>query len=350
VGSDVEVAEAGLRSIAVSLNERQPWPPLRYEVSKDTLDLVHMWTQIVGKIRLALTPLVNHWWNSTLLVTPRGLTTGVVPSGGGAFAIDFDFVAHELSIVTSDGGNATMPLRSMSVAQFYREVLDSLARLGVPDPHIDLVPNEVAVAVRFPDDVEIRPYDRDLAHQFADTLLKTHIVFERFRAGFLGKASPVQFFWGSFDLAAARFSGKRAPAYAGGKPPHVDIHVMHEAYSHELISAGFWTGSDDVPEPEYYAYAMPPPAGLAGATIRPDAAGWNAERGEFVLPYEAVRTSADPAAALLDFLQSTYDAAANLGRWDRVLLEEPVRCDCDPIPVKGRRGPRTRPRTTVSSA
>ena len=338
MGSDLKVAEAGLRSIAVSLNERQPWPPLRYEVSKDTLHLVHMWTQIVGKIRLALTPLVNHWWNSTLLVTPRGLTTGPVPSGGGAFAIDFDFVAHELSMVTSDGGSAAMPLRSMSVAQFYRDVLDSLARLGVPDPHISLMPNEVAVAVPFPDDVEIRPYERNLARQFAETLLRTQIVFDRFRAGFLGKASPVQFFWGSFDLASARFSGKRAPAYAGGKPPNVDIHVMHEAYSHELIAAGFWIGNDDVPAPEYYAYAMPAPAGLAAATIRPDAAGWNAERGEFVLPYEAIRTSADPAATLLEFLQSTYDGAANLGRWDRVLLEEPVRCDCVPIPSRLRPG------------
>jgi hypothetical protein len=227
----------------VSGNELEPWPPVRYEVSKDTLHLVHMWTQIVGKVRLALTPLVNHWWNSTLTVTPRGLTTGVVPSGGGAFAIDFDFVAHELSIVTSDGGGAAIPMRSMSVAQFYGEVLDSLAGLGVPDPHINLVPNEVAVAVPFPEDVEIRPYDRDLARQFAETLLKSHVVFERFRAGFLGKASPVQFFWGSFDLASARFSGKRAPAYAGGKPPNVDIHVMHEAYSHELIAAGFWPGT-----------------------------------------------------------------------------------------------------------
>jgi uncharacterized protein DUF5996 len=326
----------------VLLNELEAWPPLQYEVSKDTLHLVHMWTQIVGKIRLTLTPLVNHWWNSTLMVTPRGLTTGVVPSGDGAFAIDFDFVAHELSIVTSDGGGATIPLRSMSVAQFYREVLDALAGLGVPDPHINLVPNEVAVAVPFPEDVESRPYDRDLARQFAKTLLKSHVVFDRFRAGFLGKASPVQFFWGSFDLASARFSGKRAPAYAGGKPPNVDVHVMHEAYSHELIAAGFWPGNDDLPEPEYYAYAMPAPAGMAAAAIRPDAAGWNAERGEFVLSYDAVRASADPAATLLDFLQSTYDAAANLGRWDRVLLEEPVKCDCDPIPAGMRRPGRSR--------
>jgi hypothetical protein len=296
-----------------------------------------MWTQIVGKIRLAMTPLLNHWWNSTLLVTPRGLTTALVPSGDGAFQMDLDFVAHELSIVTNTGSTARVPLRSMSVAQFYGEVLKALDRVGVGDPRIDPVPNEVAVAVPFPDDVEVRPYDRDHARLFASVLLKTHIVFERFRAGFLGKASPVQFFWGSFDLASARFSGRRAPAYAGGKPPHVDIHVMHEAYSHELIAAGFWPGSADLPRPEFYAYAMPAPDGLTAARVRPDTAEWNAGRGEFLLPYEAVRTAADPAAALFDFLQSTYDAAANLGRWDRALLEEPVTCDCEPVPSRMRR-------------
>jgi hypothetical protein len=296
-----------------------------------------MWTQIVGKIRLQLTPLVNHWWNSSLAVTPRGLTTGVIPSGAGAFQIDLDFVAHQLSLVTSAGENAAIPLRSMSVAEFYREVLRSLAGLGVPDPHISTVPNEVAVAVPFAEDLTVRPYDREHARAFAATLLKTHIVFERFRADFLGKASPVQFWWGSFDLASARFSGRRAPAYAGGTPPNVDVHVMHEAYSHELIAAGFWPGSADLPRAEYYAYAMPPPEGLAGAAIGPQAAGWNGERGEFLLPYDAVRTAEDPAATLLEFLQTTYDAAANLGRWDRALLEEPVRCACDPVPSRMRR-------------
>jgi hypothetical protein len=321
----------------VTPSEHEPWPFLSYEASKDTLHAVHMWTQIVGKIRLAMTPLVNHWWNSTLIVTPRGLTTGVVPSSGGAFQIDFDFAGHELSIVTSHGGKAAIPLRSMSVAQFYREVLDTLARVGVPDPHIVTVPNEVAIAVPFPDDVEIRPYHREHARVFAAALLKTHIVFERFRAGFLGKASPVQFFWGSFDLASARFSGRRGPAYSGGKPPNIDMHVMHEAYSHELIAAGFWPGSEDVRRAEFYAYAMPAPDGLPAATVQPGAAEWSAGRGEFVLPYESVRTSAEPAATLLEFLQSTYDAAANLGRWDRALLEEPVSCDCDPVPSRMRR-------------
>jgi hypothetical protein len=201
------------------------------------------------------------------------------------------------------------------------------------------MPNEVAVAVSFPEDAAVRPYDRERVRAFATVLLKTYFVFERFRAGFLGKASPVQFFWGGFDLASARFSGRRGPAYGGGTPPNLNVHVMHEAYSHELIAAGFWPGSADFPgpQPEYYAYAMPALDGLPKAAIRPNAAGWNVERGEFILPYDAVRTSVDPAAALLEFLQSTYDAAADLGRWDRVLLEEQVRCDCDPIPFGMRR-------------
>ncbi len=322
----------------MSPNELDLWPSLPYDEWKDTLHAVHMWTQIVGKIRLAKTPPTNHWWNSALLVTPRGLGTGVVPSGGGAFQIDFDFVAHQLSIITSRGESVAMPLRSMSVAAFYRGVLDSLARVGVPDPKITLVPNEVAVAVPFSEDVQLRPYDRDYARTFAAVLLKTYVVFERFRAGFFGKASPVQFFWGSFDLAAARFSGRRAPAYTGGNPPNVNVHVMHEAYSHELISAGFWPGNADAPRAEYYAYAMPPIDGLPAAAIRPAAAGWEADRGEFLLPYDAVRTSADPAATLLAFLESTYDAAADLAGWDRPLLEDPVRCDCQPFP-HGMRSP-----------
>jgi Family of unknown function (DUF5996) len=319
-------------------NETEPWPSLRYDEWKDTLHAIHMWTQIVGKIRLATTPLLNHWWNSSLAVTPLGLTTGTMPSGEGAFQIDLDLTArHELSIVTSRGGRAAIALRPMSVAQFYREVFDSLSGLGVPHPDITLRPSEVADAVPFPDDVVVRPYDRDQARRFATTLLRTDLVFERFRSGFLGKASPVQFFWGSFDLASARFSGRRAPAYSGGKPPNVDIHVMHEAYSHELIAAGFWPGSADVPRAEYYAYAMPAPAGLDRAAIDPEAAGWVAERGEFLLPYDVVRTSADPEGTLLSFLESTYRAAADLGRWDRALLEEQVLCECVPIPSRMRR-------------
>jgi hypothetical protein len=313
----------------MSLNE---WPPLAYGEWKDTLDAIHMWTQVIGKIRLVSTPLLNHWWNSTLAVTPRGLTTGTMPSGPDAFQIDLDFVDHELTIVTSRGGRIAFPLRSMSVAQFHRGVFDSLSRLGVAAPEISLVPAEVAVAVPFPEDLAVRPYDPEQARRFATILMRTNFVFERFRAGFLGKASPVQFFWGSFDLAAARFSGRRAPAYTGGKPPNVHVHVMHEAYSHELISAGFWPGSADIPRAEYYAYAMPALDRLSKAAIAPDAAAWNVERGEFLLPYEDVRTSPDPESALMAFLVSTYEAAADLARWDRALLEDRVACACDPVP------------------
>jgi hypothetical protein len=313
----------------VSLNE---WPRLAYDEWKDTLHAIHMWTQIVGKVRLATTPLLNHWWNSSLAVTPRGLTTGTMPSGADAFQIDLDFIEHAMTVVTSRGGRAAIPLRSMSVAQFYRQVFDSLDRLALAIPEISLVPNEVAEAVPFPDDVAVRAYDPDQARRFATTLLRVDLVFERFRAGFLGKASPVQFFWGSFDLAAARFSGRRAPLYAGGTPPNVHVHVMHEAYSHELISAGFWPGNPDVPRAEFYAYAMPALDGLSDTKIQPGSAAWNSERGEFLLPYEAVRSSRDPEATLLAFLESTYGVAADLGRWDRALLEERVACACDPVP------------------
>ncbi len=315
------------------------WPPLPYEDWKDTLYAVHRWTQIVGKIRLANTPLVNHWWNSALQVTPRGLTTGLVPTGAEAFQIDLDFVGHELGVETSRGARSSMQLRSMSVAQFHKELLESLARVGVPDPGITGAPVEVATAIPFKKDVAVRPYDRDQVGRFAEALVRTQIVFERFRAGFLGKASPVQFFWGGCDLASARFSGRVSPAYAGGVPPHVDPHVMHEAYSHELYAAGFWPGSEDVRRAEYYVYAMPAIDRLPAAAIEPDAAAWDPARGEFLLPYESVRTSADPEAMLLSFLQSTYDAVADLGGWDRALLEERVACECDPVAlaVRGRR-------------
>jgi len=305
------------------------WPSLAYADWKDTLHAVHLWTQIVGKIRLTLTPLTNHWWNSTLFVTPRGLTTSMIPSGSDAFQIDLDFIDHELVIVTSRGDRSTIPLRAMSVADFYRRLLEHLAELGVPDPGISAVPNEVPVATPFLEDTVMRVYDREQMRRFHTALLRTQIVFDRFRADFLGKASHPQFFWGGFDLASARFSGRRGPAYAGGSAPNVNIHVMHEAYSHELIAAGFWTGSDDAPQAEFYSYAMPAPDGLAGATIRPESAAWVAARGEFILPYQAVRTAADPEATLLSFLQSTYDAAADLGGWDRTLLEERPGCACD---------------------
>lgn len=313
------------------------WPPLPYDAWQGTLYALHRWTQILGKMRFASTPLLNHSWNSTLQVTARGLTTGLIPSGDGAFQIDLDLVGDELRIETSRGARALMSLGAMSVAQFYRELLGLLATVDVPAPRISEVPNEVATAIPFRKDVESRPYDRDAVRRFAAALVRTQIVFERFRAGFLGKASPVQFFWGSFDLASARFSGRRSPTYTGGVPPHVHPHVMHEAYSHQLIAAGFWPGNADAPQAEYYCYAMPAIEGLAAARIEPSAAGWDSARGEFLLPYEVVRTSTEPAATLLSFLESTYAAAADLARWDRALLEESPACACESIPEAMRR-------------
>lgn len=312
------------------------WPSLPYAEWKDTKRALHMWTQIVGKIRLGLTPLMNHWWNSTLFVTPRGLTTGIIPSGDDAFEIGIDLRAHRLVITTSHR-RAEMPLGAMSVAGFYAQLISELERAGIPDPRINVIPSEVASAIPFPEDGDVRPYDREMVERFHTIILRTHRVFDAFRAGFFGKASPVHFFWGGFDLASARFSGRRGPAYQGGNPPNTHIHVMHESYSHELIAAGFWPGSDETPQAEFYAYAMPPPDGIAEATIRPDSAGWVAARGEFLLPYESVRVAGDPAKAIRAFLESTYDAAADLAGWDRSLLEERVSCDCAPIPMSARR-------------
>jgi len=316
------------------------WPPLPYAEWKDTLHAIHMWTQVVGKIRLALTPLMNHWWNSTLYVTPRGLTTSLIPDRSDAFQIDFDFVEHLLVIETSRGGRSAIPLGPMSVATFYRQVLESLAGLGVPDPRITPVPNEVAHAVPFPQDLVVRPYDREQVRRLHAVLVGTQLVFSRFRAGFLGKASPVHFFWGGFDLASARFSGRRAPPYTGGSAPNVHIHVMHEAYSHELIAAGFWPGRDDLPQAEFYSYAIPALPGLADVTIQPASARWDVARGEFILPYDAVRTAEDPAAAIMAFLQSTYDIAADRAGWDRSVLEERMACGCVPSFVHAHGSPR----------
>lgn len=308
------------------------WPALPYADWRDTLHGLHMWMQVVGKIQLALTPLTNHWWNSALAVTPRGLGTAMMSTGTEALRIDFDLVDHVLVIVTSRGRREEIPLGPMSVAEFFRRVIDALVQLDVSDPHITPVPVEVPVAVPFAQDREIRPYDRENVERFRTILVSAQIVFERFRSEFLGKASPVHFFWGSFDLASARFSGRRAPAYTGGNAPNVNIHVMHEAYSHELIAAGFWPGNDDAPQAEFYSYPVPALAGLAGAKIAPDSARWVDARGEFILSYEAVRTAADPAAALLDFLRSTYEVSADLAGWDRPLLEERAPCECAPTP------------------
>jgi hypothetical protein len=278
-----------------------------------------MWTQIVGKIRMVQSPPLNHSWNVTLYVTSRGLSTGSIPHGERTFQIDFDFVDHELVLSTCDGDLRSIPLAPRTTADFYHEVLGTLAGLDLP-VRIAPRPNEVDPAVPFPEDVEHRSYDAGAARRFWRVLLQVDRVFRRFRAGFLGKSSPVHFFWGSFDLAVTRFSGRKAPPHPGGFPNMPDP-VAREAYSHEVSSAGFWPGGESMPEAIFYSYAYPVPDGMAGSRVRPEAASWNADLGEFVLPYESVRTAPDPETVLLEFLQTSYEAAAVAGNWDRKALE-----------------------------
>jgi hypothetical protein len=295
------------------------WPELPYAAWQDTAQTLQLWTQIVGKIRLARTPWLNHSWHVTLYVTARGLTTSPIPDGARTFQIDFDFVDHVLWVRTSDGHFRQVVLKPMTVAEFYGDVLHALADLGIT-VKINGKPNEVPDAIPFAEDRAHASYDRDYANRFWRVLSASNEVFAQFRTGFLGKASPVHFFWGSFDLAVTRFSGRKAPRHPGGVPNLPDD-VAQEAYSHEVSSAGFWPGGGAIDYPAYYSYAYPAPDGFASAPVRPPKAFFSKELGEFVLPYDAVRTAADPRAALLDFLQSTYDAAADLGKWDRAALE-----------------------------
>jgi hypothetical protein len=276
-----------------------------------------MWTQIVGKLRMALTPPVNHWWHVPLYVSARGLTTSPIPVDGRSIEIAFDFLEHRLRIACSDGRMETVALRPVSVAQFYRETFAALAALGVT-AHIWTMPCEVENAIPFDADEVHRSYDADAAQRFWRVLAQADRVMKAFRARFIGKASPVHFFWGSFDLAVTRFSGRRAPAHPGS--PLSPASVSVEAYSHEVSSCGFWPGAPGI-GPMFYAYAYPEPAGFKAAAVRPDAAGFDASLGEFVLPYEAVRAAGDPDALLLDFFQSTYEAAADLAGWPRAELE-----------------------------
>ncbi len=295
------------------------WPVLpRLADWQDTFDTIHMWSQIVGKIRLTLSPHLNHSWGSTLYVTTRGLTTSPVPYRAGTFAIDFDFVAHALRITVSDGHTVSFPLTAMTVADFYRQTMRTLAALDI---HVKIFPRpvEVVEAIPFEQDMVHRSYDADAIHRFWQALVVVNSVFTEFRAGFLGKASPVHFFWGSFDLAGTRFSGRTAPKHPGGAPNCPD-RVMVEAYSHELWSAGFWPGAG-LGEAAFYAYAYPTPAGFSEHPVRPEAAYFHSGMGEFILPYEAVRTAPDPAQTLLSFLQTTYEGAATLANWDRNALE-----------------------------
>jgi hypothetical protein len=301
------------------------WPALRVEDWTPTRETLHMWTQIVGKIRLAQAPMLNHWWQVTLYVTARGLTTSAMPVGARTLEIEFDFVSHVLRLTTSDGRERTVALAPKTVAAFYAETMAALADLDL-DVTIRPVPVEVETAIPFADDTVHAAYDAAAAHLFWRQLVAADRVLQRFRSRFAGKASPVHFFWGALDLAATRFSGRLAPRHAGGAPNCPDW-VMVEGYSHELSSCGFWPGGGD--EGAFYAYAYPEPDGFRTHPVTPDAAYYYEDGGQFLLPYEAVRTAADPEATLLGFLQTTYEAAATHATWSRAALEY--------VPVEGAR-------------
>jgi len=296
------------------------WPSLPFAEWKDTASTLHMWTQIVGKIRLTRTPWINHSWHVTLYLTSRGLTTSPIPHPAGIFEIRFDFIDHKLRILKSDGAVQVIELRPKSVASFYREVMAALSELKI-DTRINTTPNEVEPAIPFDEDDKHRSYDPEYANRFWRVLLQSARVFQEFRSRFCGKCSPVHFFWGSFDLAVTRFSGRLAPPHPGGVPNLPDA-ITREAYSQEVSSLGFWPGNAAVPTPVFYSYAYPEPPGFAEAKIQPDAAVYEPKLREFILPYEAVRTAENPDQALLEFAQSAYDAASKLGKWDRAALEE----------------------------
>jgi hypothetical protein len=298
------------------------WPPLPLADWRDTYDTLHLWTQIVGKTRLALAPTENHWWHVALYVTPRGLTTSAVPFGEHTFAVDFDFIDHQLLVRTSNGLSSTMTLGPRTVADFHATYARTLASLGIDVP-ISPVPVELESVIPFARDTQHASYDADAATRWWRVLVACDRVLKRFRGGFLGKASPVHFFWGSFDLAATRFSGRRAPRHPGGVPNCPD-YVMVEAYSHECSSVGFWPGGGAISEPAFYAYAYPEPAGYADQSVRPREAYFSREVREFILPYEAARHARSPDDVVLAFCESTYAAAADLGRWNRAALDRPM--------------------------
>jgi hypothetical protein len=297
------------------------WPPLPLEAWRPTRDTLQMWMQIVGKIRLALSTPLNHWWHVPFYLTARGLTTSRMPYDERDLQIDFDFTSHELVFTASDGQRITIPLRARPVASFYGEVMATLARLRMP-VHIWPVPVEVPDPIPFEEDQIHASYEPVQAHEFWRVLLAVERALERQRARFLGKGSPVHFFWGSFDLTMSLYSGRPAPEHPG--TPGVARQVMVEAYSCEEAAFGFWPGDDRLPEPAFYSYAYPEPPGYRDAQVRPEGAYFSAPLGEFVLPYGRARTSADPDAAVDAFLTSTYEAAAALARWDRATLERPI--------------------------
>jgi hypothetical protein len=304
------------------------WPPIPYEDWKDTCATLHRWAQIVGKVRLQGTPWVNHSWHATLYVTSRGLTTSPIPFGARTVEIEFDFTDHRLRFWTSDGSERSFPLQPRTVADFYGDVVRNLSELGF-EVKIHRKPNELEDATPFDEDRDHRAYVPDPAHRFFLSLVQADRVLKKFRSRYLGKVSPVHFFWGSFDLAVTRFSGRRAPEHQGGIPNLPDW-VTREAYSHEVSSCGFWPGNDKFPRPAFYSYAYPAPDGFGDQKAAPEAAFYSEDWGEYFLPYDAVREARDPDATLLEFLESTYAAAANRGGWEREALEVK-----DPWPKRG---------------
>jgi len=292
----------------------EAWTALPLEAWQDTYATLHMWAQIVGKVRMALAPLVNHWWNVTLYVTARGLTTSPIPYGPRTFEIQFDFIDHKLVVWTSDGLTKRIDLAPRSVADFYGEVMSTLHALGIA-VKIHATPDEVPNPIPFAEDHAHKSYDPEAASKFFRILASVDSVFKQFRGRFIGKCSPVHFFWGSFDLAVTRFSGRPAPARPGADA------MTREAYSHEVISAGFWPGGGEIKGPAFYAYAAPEPPGFKTQSVRPKAAYYHGGMSEIFLMYDDVRSAESPEAVLMDFLQSTYEAGANLGKWDRAALE-----------------------------
>jgi hypothetical protein len=299
------------------------WPDLRLSDWADTCATLHLWTQVVGKIRLRHAPMINHWWQVPLYVTCRGLTTSPIPYGGESFQIDFDFIDHTLTIRTSRGEIETVVLGPRSVADFYAERMGRLRRLGL-ETRIWTMPVEIPDAIPFEQDSTHASYDPDYVHRFWRILLQVDRVFARFRGQFLGKISPVHFFWGSFDIAVTRFSG-RAASLLTSNSPNLGAWVMQEAYSHEVSSVGFWPGNGGFGEAAFYSYAYPEPAGFASAPMSPNATYYDKTLGQFILPYDAIRQATSPDDYLMGYLLSTYEAAANLGRWDRAALERPGR-------------------------
>src|ERR1700694_2203790 len=292
----------------------EAWPALPLEAWQDTYDTLHMWTQIVGKVRLALSPLTNHWWEVPLYISARGLSTSAIPYERGIFEVEFDFLNHNLVVQTSEGSSKTIPLAPRSVADFYKEFMAALSALAIA-VKIWPMPVEIPHPIAFDRDVQHASYDRDYVTRLWRILLLVDAIFTEFRSRFIGKNSPVHFFWGSFDLAVTRFSGRRAPEREGAD------RITREAYSHEVISAGFWPGGGDIKGPAFYAYAAPEPVGYGQSPVRPAKAFYHSGMKEFLLMYDDVRLDPSPRSALLEFLQSTYEAGANLAKWDRAELE-----------------------------